>query len=335
MVRTILWMACVALLIAVGDRTARSEEWPGVGLQRLEVVDPVGGGPMDAVAFYPSPSGAGPTSIGPFDVDGARDAAVAAGRHPLVLLSHGNGGSLWGHHDLASFLAHRGFVVVTVSHPGDNFRDPSGAGGTGTIYGRPMQISAALDAVLRDPVLASRVDAARIGFVGYSAGGTTGLLLAGAKPDFQRLVAYCAARPRDHHVCVVGGRIRDDRPDLQPAADPRIQALVLMAPLGVVFPPAALSAVRIPVLIAVATRDQRVGPSENGLALAAALPGAEPVLSVPQAGHFVFLAPCSARLARSAPELCTDPAGVDRVAVHADVNRAIDGFLAARLGAAR
>jgi hypothetical protein len=35
---------------------------------------------------------------------------------------------------------------------------------------------------------------------------------------------------------------------------------------------------------------------------------------VPDAGHDVFLSPCSQELARSEPDLCADPAGTDRTA---------------------
>jgi hypothetical protein len=56
---------------------------------------------------------------------------------------------MWGHHDLASSLSQQGYIVVSVTHLGDNFQDASGIGATSTPYGRSLQISAALaDAIL-------------------------------------------------------------------------------------------------------------------------------------------------------------------------------------------
>jgi predicted dienelactone hydrolase len=41
---------------------------------------------------------------------------------------------------------------------------------------------------------------------------------------------------------------------------------------------------------------------------------------VPEAGHFAFLAPCPAAMAKAVPEICTDAPGFDRVAFHKELN---------------
>ncbi len=43
-------------------------------------------------------------------------------------------------HDLASALVRRGFVVVAVTHPGDNAHDHRRLGTLSNLYGRPLQI---------------------------------------------------------------------------------------------------------------------------------------------------------------------------------------------------
>jgi predicted dienelactone hydrolase len=43
------------------------------------------------------------------------------------------------------------------------------------------------------------------------------------------------------------------------------------------------------------------------------------VTEVPKADHWVFLPPCSPALAKDIPALCSDPAGVDRAKVHAQI----------------
>ena len=145
------------------------------------------------------------------------------------------------------------------------------------------------------------------------------------------LAGYCATRPDDHGVCEAGGQIRDDRPDLQPTSDPRIRAYAVMAPLSVLFSGAGLAGVGAPFLIFVAGDDHQLSPAENSLALAKALPQGADLETIGKADHFVFLAPCSAQLTRSMPALCTDPAGIDRKTIHAEINRKISNFFAASL----
>lgn len=289
---------------------------------------------MDAVAFFPSSAESGMTSIGPYHVAASKSGAIGSGRYPLILLSHGTMGSMWGHHDLATFLAQRGYIVVSATHPGDNFKDVSRIGAVSTTYGRPMQVSAALTAALADPLLSPHIDADRIGFVGFSAGGATGLILAGAKPDLGRLEAYCTKRQAAGHVCEAQGRFRMDYPELGPLADPRIRSFVLLAPLSVVFSSEELRTVKAPALVFVGDKDEELAPEDNALVLQRDLLPETKVEVIPEAGHFTFLAPCAPELTRAMPALCVDRRGVDRAALHQRINADIVAFFATTLESA-
>src|SRR3546814_3246901 len=84
---------------------------------------------MPGFVFYPSTeAGEGTTAIGPYDVAAAFGVPEQPGAKPLVVISHGHGGSNLGHHDLAAYLARNGFIVATIEHPRDSFRDSSGNG---------------------------------------------------------------------------------------------------------------------------------------------------------------------------------------------------------------
>lgn len=318
-------------LVLLWSANASAGVIEGVGARKLEVVDPVEQKPMDAVVFFPSPDRTDATSIGPYQIDASRSAPIGDGRYPVIMLSHGSMGSMWGHHDLASSLARQGYVVVSVTHVGDNFQDTSRIGTAGAIYGRAMQISAALTAVVDDPALAPHIDRDRIGFVGFSAGGTTGLILAGAKPDLSRLEGYCAKRPDDRHVCEARGRIGMEGAELGASADARIRSFVLLAPLSVIFPTEGLKSVAAPMSIYVGEKDEELSPEDNALALARDMPSKVSVEVLPNAGHFTFLAPCSPQMREAMPALCTDPPGVDRAAVHRAINAEIAAFLARTL----
>jgi predicted dienelactone hydrolase len=57
-----------------------------------------------------------------------------------------------------------------------------------------------------------------------------------------------------------------------------------------------------------------------------ALPRAPEAPVVPNAGHYDFLAPCSASVARHVPEICESAPGFDRAAFHAEFNREVVRF---------
>jgi predicted dienelactone hydrolase len=62
------------------------------------------------------------------------------------------------------------------------------------------------------------------------------------------------------------------------------------------------------------------------------LPG-KPEIHVVPAGHFSFLAPCTAELAAAIPRICTDtPAGFDRAAFHREFNAAVVTYFREQLG---
>lgn len=190
-----------------------AENSNGVGLKKLNVNDPIDNNAMDAVVFFPSAEYSSIIPIGPYKIAASKSLPIGRDIYPFILISHGNMGSMWGHHDLATSLAKRGYIVATVTHPGDNFQNSSRIGAISSIYGRPMQISAVLSATLKDPVVGSHIDKDKIGFIGFSAGGTTGLILAGSKPTLTRLRDYCLDHPNDHQVCESNGDIRIDNPN--------------------------------------------------------------------------------------------------------------------------
>lgn len=69
-----------------------------------------------------------------------------------------------------------------------------------------------------------------------------------------------------------------------------------------------------------------VGDGSGNARVAESLPG-KPDIHVVPAGHYAFLAPCSADLAAAVPRICTDvPAGFDRAGFHREFNAAVVGY---------
>ena len=311
----------------------------GVGFAPLRLEDPVGGGPMAGMVWYPSSETPdGPVELGLHQVEAGRELPPLPGRRPLVVISHGQGGDQFGHHTLATHLAANGFIVATLEHPRDNPRDRSGVGTAEVLFGRPLQVQALVTHLLGSERWGALVDPGRIGAAGFSDGGYTALLLAGAVPRFDRYAGYCRRNPGDRDTCEVieglGGDASDDfagflryagtldqrRREMDDTADPRIRAVFAMAPTSVVFDAAGAESITTPVFLYYGENDTRLPPGENALHLRELLQVPVEVRQVPVADHWVFLPPCSEALAREVPMICSDPPGVDRAAVHARVN---------------
>lgn len=111
---------------------------------------------------------------------------------PLVIFSHGMGGSREGYSYLGANWAARGYASLHVQHAGSDSSLWSGnpinmvsrlqsAANETEAVNRVRDLGFALDAVLADPQLAGVIDPARILAAGHSYGANTALLAAGAE----------------------------------------------------------------------------------------------------------------------------------------------------------
>src|SRR5438477_3750852 len=224
-----------------------------------------------------------------FEMPVANNAPPADGKFGFIVISHGAGGFSLNHRDLAMALASHRYVVAAPTHPRGKDNDISGVG---VWVGRPTQVSRVIDALLEDAELGSHIQRKRIGVVGHSNGGYTALALAGAKPSPAARIAHCRQHPDDSQFCSYGGaatreatRKVGDVPDVH---DPRVRAIVLMAPNTALFTDDALAQVAVPVRVYGAERDDLTLVRYHAERLAKALPQTEYVL-VKQAGHFSFI----------------------------------------------
>ncbi len=329
----------LALTLAVFPMLLAAQAVTGVGFRTISVHDPVSDSMMPGYVFYPSSKATGVTWRGPYELAATADAPEIVGAKPLVVISHGHGGSNLGHHDLAEYLASHGFVVATIEHPGDNFHNSKDDGHAPVMIGRPVQISTTITYLLHDARWKSLIDPHGIGVAGFSNGGYTTLLVVGAVPTFSRFVDYCNANVDDHGICGMaqqlkaevaahGQTVEQAMAAMQnqlhrwgPTADPRVRAAFTMAPLSVVFDKQGLASIDRPVFLYYAADDQVLRPAYNALHIAPLIPTLVATRVVPRAGHYVFLAPCSPQFARAIADLCTDPPGVDRVKVHQQINK--------------
>ena len=313
---------CIAAAALTLGLAAAAPAFASVGFRRLAVPDPAGG-TIQAAVWYPADAEPAPMDIGLVRQVVAVDAPMTGDDLPLVVISHGNGGSFAGHVDTAQALAEAGFVVVALTHPGDNVFDQSRAT---ELTRRPPQLSAVLDHVLNVWSERGRLDPARIGAFGFSAGGFTVMSAVGAEIDPTRVRDHCRAHP-EHFDCRL---LASAPPKLDPQAgwrrDGRIRAVVAAAPaLGYAFTEESLASIRVPVFLWQAADDEILTAPHHVEPVRDRVAGAR-YQSVETARHFDFLAPCTPAGAAEVPQLCSSAPGFDRAAFHARFNAEVVRF---------
>lgn len=294
------------------------------GYERL-VVPASGGEPaIQAMVWSPCAGAPNTAQVGPYAIRGVPHCAIVGDSLPLVVISHGQGGTYLGHHDTAVALADAGFVVVTFNHPGDTFGDDSATQQLGIFESRPRDVSRVISYMVKNWRSRQHLDTGSIGVFGFSRGGYTALALAGAVPS----LPTSARRLCGHwwsYAMSLCRQIRGDDARLKPRADPRIRAAVVVDPLNL-FDAAGLKPVRVPVQLWASEKGGAGVTPAYVAAIRSALPRSPEYRVAAGAGHFAYLAPCPPALKASASEICTDPEGFDRAGWHRTMNAAVTRF---------
>ena len=251
-----------------------------VGLSTVRMVDPARSDRTLTVdIWYPADKRAeAPTAsldlvLTRLELPGVQaDPQAAPGSFPLVVFSHGNGGVRFQSWFLMEALASHGFVVAAPDHAGNTALDAI-AGTADPISvaatNRPRDVSFVIDQMLardRDPAdpLHRRIDERDIAVVGHSFGGFTALATAGGFVDYQ--------------------------------PDPRVDAIVPIAPATFGLTDAQLASIDVPTLLMGGTSDTVV-PIEPGIVRAWDLVSGRPEyrVDVVAAGHNSFTNVCDIR----------------------------------------
>lgn len=283
---------------------------PYAGSRQLRGIDEAQGISFPILVLYPTDVPSVPTRLGPYAFDVSPDAPVAEGRFPLVVVSHGNGGSHLVYRTITTHLARNGYVVAHLEHPGNNRNDNRLEGTYENLVNRPRHVRITIDAVSSDPELGAHARTDDVAVLGHSMGGYAALAVAGGIPWTKE------------------GR----RVEVEP--DPRVRALVLMAPgAAFYFPPDALRDLTVPILLLTAEHDP-VTPRWQAELLLDRAPDRNQVTwrEIENAGHFSFLSPFPPRMRNPGFPPSTDPEGFDRERFHERLPGEILEFLDATLG---
>jgi predicted dienelactone hydrolase len=282
------------------------------GCRAFELFDEKMGMPFPMLVMYPSNSPEQPEKLGPYTLNVALDTPIAPGSSPLIVISHGSGGSHLVYRTLAAHLARNGFVVAMPEHPRNNRNNNDLENTAANLANRPRHIRLVIDWAFSSQAFGSCLIPESVAIIGHSMGGYTALAIAGGIPT---------SFPRES-------------PDGQPhqievTPDQRVKALVLLAPAAAWFmAPGALRGVQVPILLWTAEKDSYT-PEFHAEIIKAGIADPAPIEHriAANAGHFSFLSPFPEVMTNPAFLPSQDPEGFDRERFQQELNAGILDFL--------
>ncbi|HYM59728.1 MAG TPA: hypothetical protein VEZ11_02415 [Thermoanaerobaculia bacterium] len=186
------------------------------------------------------------------DLDVAIEYPKRFGPYPVIIFSHGLGGSKKGYDALTEYWVSHGYVCIKPSHADAgklrSLRDAEellDSQSADDFVNRAKDISLIIDSLpgleQRFPELKGRIDATRVGVGGHSYGALTTMMIAGAK-------SYANGQPLE---------VADDRP----------RAAIAMSPQGISAKRGlradSWTGIRMPMLFMTGTLDRGPGPNET------------------------------------------------------------------------
>ncbi len=139
--------------------------------------------------------------------EAVRDAKVRKGRFPLIVFSHGNGGTRHQNTFWCDYLASHGYIIVSADHTGNarmtiingKVIPYQNSERLKSAEDRPLDMSFLLDKMIawdkgEDKRFAGHIDTARAAATGMSFGSMTSIWVADKDPRFKAVIAMSGAR---------------------------------------------------------------------------------------------------------------------------------------------
>ncbi|MBN3065575.1 alpha/beta fold hydrolase [Pectobacterium aquaticum] len=319
----------------------------GIGFQHITLADEGNNRPLDVAVFYPASSSSQTTTMGDNAVFPgiavSKNAVPESGEHPLIVVSHGYGGSWFNQFWLAQVLVKQGYIVAAPNHPGTTFKDMRTEKAQ-ALWQRPHDLSRVITALLATPEKTGLVDAKRIAAVGHSLGGWTVLALAGGRFSTEQFekdclthagLASCKVYEKMQVEKNAASRVQLDKA----LADPRISAVIsLDMGLARGFTAESLAAINIPILIMAAGYPNEELPARlESHDLAQKLsPAHSAYKEIADATHFSFMQLCKPGAVEIINAenpgdgmICLDGGERSREQIHQEVGKDVSDFLQA------
>lgn len=278
-----------------------------VGCKEIQIKDESKDVYFNVLVQYPTAESSAPRAFGPYTMDVCINAKFLEGGFPLVIISHGNGGSHLLYRTISTHLAKNGFIVAMVEHYGNNRNNNELENTEENLILRPKHISLTIDKLLTDSFFSEHIIEDKIAVIGHSMGGYTALALAGGIP-----------------------RTREGE-KIETTPDQRIKAIVLLAP-GAGWFMNGLDNVTIPILMLTAEHDH-ITPAWNAETVLQSVPDKSLVTfrQIANAGHCSFLSPFPESMRNPKFLPSTDPEGFEREKFHVQLPKEILAYLNEKL----
>lgn len=279
----------------------------------ITIVDKENNVSFPVLVMYPRKDPSKKINLGPFSINSSEGAAVAEGRFPIVIISHGSGGNYLGYLTIAQYLTEHGYIVAMPEHYGNNRNNNDLDGTINNLVYRPRHISLVIDAITYDSKFKAHVENNKVAIIGHSMGGYTALAVAGGEPWSEK-----------------GKRV-------DVTADSRVKSLVLLAPATHWYiPENSLKEVETPIFMLTAEHDQPLPKGwhkeTSDIVLHRLAETTEVKFRiVDNSGHFSFLSPFPKSMTTPSFPPSIDPDGFDREKFHNRLNLEIYEFLKSTL----
>jgi predicted dienelactone hydrolase len=327
------------LLFSINNSYSQSGDYPFIGERTIRFVDSSRNRPLVTEIWYPTTDSikAGDQSYSPFKRNyTVRNGKLPSGRFPLIMISHGTGGSRFSLEWLAQSLVKHGFVVAAVDHWGNTYNNKIPLQFF-EIWQRPQDISFVITQLLTNSDFNELINTDEIGAAGFSAGGYTVIALAGAVADFKTALTYYRTAgkkevnfpeyPNLGKMLYDSTLIADSRhiPNLK---DSRIKAFFAICPgTGPAFPrKEQFEKITRPVFIIGSKSDSMAPAIQNARHYHSFIKGSGYYEFSGKTGHYVMLAEAGDEIKKSDPLYFTDAPGVNRHEVHLKVDSLANDF---------
>ena len=282
------------------------------GYRKVEVFDDHLDVNFPVFVMYPTDIPEMREHIGPYEINVAKNGQLQHGVFPLVLISHGGGGTPLVYRTIAHHLARNGFIVAMPEHPSNNIHNNDLENTIELLEDRPKNITQVIDWISNDSFFAPYVDSIDVGIIGHSMGGYTAIACVGGIPT------TLPWETEDQLPIVVDVNV-----------ERRIKKAILLAPaLGWFRNKGALDSVNVPILLMTGEKDE-ITPSFHAEFLLKCVKDPENKIEhkvIYNAGHFSFVSPFPQNMKKASFPPSQDPKGFNRELFHQQLNSYILNF---------
>lgn len=286
------------LLLTLGACNASNQV---VGISYLSVPATNNSPEFTAQVWYPAIGGTeqkfGESRIRPGYFAALDAAPIEPDQAPLIVLTHGSGGSADSMAWLAKAFVERGSVVVAADHPASSGGDPERASLL-EVWTQPEDIHRLLDYFLNSS-WGKLIDGTKIAVIGFSLGGASSISLAGGQLQLERFPEFCASN--DDGACrAFAHHFEKFDDEFYTRAngefyESRIQAAIAIAPgFTESLTLESVQSLPTPLLIISGGKDQQLPPGTHVYPIRDVLPPHSHYLEIEDAQHFSFLPLCGA-----------------------------------------